>query len=66
MRRPPTPPTNDVFLRNLVDWASKELGDRTPDAETRRELYMRSPDGGIWQILVDDLGALSTVKVSNG
>ena len=66
MRKPPKAPTNDVFLRNLVDWASKELGDRTPDTEVRRELYMRSPDGGIWQVTVDDVVALATVKVSDG
>ena len=66
MRKPPKAPTNDVFLRYFVEWASKELEERTPDNQVRRELYLRSPDGGIWQVTVDDAGALATVKVSNG
>lgn len=51
------------YLGELSAALSKEFDKRTPDGEVRRELFLQSPDGGVWQVNVADDGTLSTTKV---
>ena len=53
-------------MQDVVDFFGRQLDKRTPDNEVRRELFLRDPDGGVWSIGVDNAGAITTTKVSDG
>lgn len=56
---------NDIiqYLMRLNRALEIELTKRAPDAQTKPLLYLASPNGSIYQIKVDDAGALSTTLI---
>lgn len=68
VRPPRLPETGNVAITRVFEtvlrWLVTELGKRTPDDTVRGSLLLRSSDGSVWEVTVDDLGALGIVKVN--
>lgn len=56
------PAIAETFTR-LMSELDVMMVDRTPDQNGRNNLLLTAPDGSIWAVAVDNLGALSTTKV---
>lgn len=58
--------SEEPYKRYQLDYngvIQKEFDARTPDTSSRDSVYISSPDGSIWQVTVDDAGAVSAAKV---
>jgi hypothetical protein len=70
VRTPPAPqfkdPPETRKMQDVIDFMGRQFDKRTPDNEVRRELFLRDPDGGIWSVGVDNTGAFTSTKVSDG
>lgn len=53
----------DDAINNLSKTVERELDKRTRDDTTRGGIFLSSPDGSVWELKVDDAGALNTTKV---
>lgn len=62
-RIPPSLPATERYFRDHDTVVDRELQARTPDLEGRNSLLLVSPDRSVWEITVDDAGAISAAKV---
>jgi hypothetical protein len=53
-------PEDRAFLRELLDSVAKELERRAPVGEAIEERLLFSPNGSVYALTVDDLGAVVT------
>lgn len=52
------------YLASLTQRLSSELSARTRDDVVRPSLLLQSPNGSVYQLYVDDAGAVKTAKVT--
>jgi len=57
-------PEEGAYLSSLVRRLSTELSARTRDDVVRPSLLLQSPNGSVYQLYVDDAGAVTAAKVT--
>lgn len=56
-------PALERYLRDLSVITQSEFKDRTPDREGGRSIHLVSPDGSVFEVTVNNAGALAATKV---
>ena len=59
-------PAEADYLSNLTIRLGQELNARSADDAARVSLLLQSPSGSVYALFVNDLGVLTTTKVSGG